>query len=216
MIDCAGRVSPAKGEVMPRPTIYRLLATTLFLSLIGGEALAQRAGSPSHVQVVQFADYAYREPADVYDEYGGHYEFADRTTFLAFNGSLVEAKVRVQAFFSNGDLAWEYDQKIPSMGASQILRYTLDQESKQKPGIFVVSSETEVILTVHTIESQLKHQFLSPSSDSGAEPRAYGAQRAAQTHVPVKGIDCSKPAGYELLCAAPTKNEPWSFWIPAP
>ncbi len=198
---------------MPKRTIYSLFAAVLLLSLGGSEALAQRKGSPSHVQVVQFADYAYREPDGGYTTFGGQGKYANRTTFLAFNGSNVEAKVRFQAFFSNGDLAWEYDMKILPMGGSQLLRYTLDKESKVKPDVFVVSSETPVILTVHTIESQMHERAFTTD---GEWTHARATRRASQTHIPVKEIDCGDPTGYESLCAAPTQYVPWNVWIDAP
>jgi hypothetical protein len=177
---------------------------------------------PDFVRVIEFGDYAYRAPSDYgsdpnsYDHFVTYEKWlvSNRTTFMAFNGSLEDAKVRVQGLSSIGTIFWEYDIGVPPGHTTQILRYVLDSKSDPKPSLFVISSNRPLIVTAHTIEGQSNYYA---SGDKGFDYLAVSEfARASQTSLPVKDIDCRVPEGFEWLCAVSVKQTDWSAWIVAP
>jgi hypothetical protein len=178
---------------------------------------------PDFVRVIEFGDYAYRAPSDfdsnvkkvndqvIYEKW----QISNRTTFMAFNGSLEEAKVRVQALSSIGTVLWEYDIGVLPGHTAQLLRHVLDSKSAPKPNLFIVSSNRPVIVTAHTIEEQHNHYT---QGDEYVEKMLAIADyaRASQTSIPVRDVDCRYPEGYEWLCAAYDMLTDWDSWIVAP
>jgi len=140
----------------------------------------------------------------------GSLERHSRTYIRAYNGSLKDAKVRVQALFG-GVIIQEYDVQIPAGFTRTIVPHNLQGlftgQDKPLPNTLVFASDVKVIFDGHMRTQELATEI----DDTTVSKLALVETRANLT---IEQQDCTDLTDNAHACLSPVVNTDWDTLIP--
>ncbi len=177
----------------------------------------RRGDAPRYSRLINFGDYAYLHPTDIYDnstqDMGDLNINTNRSVMMVENLSSRTAKVRFQLVSSSdAKVRVEYDLALPPGTGANVLRFPLDWSTWPRGDRFIVHSDEPVYFSGHMYVEQYHEQF-----DWGHDNYMHSNRSAYDRQLAVHPVDCgSEYAGNEWLCQVSVAQTPWSVQLTPP
>ncbi|MET0049795.1 MAG: hypothetical protein ABW095_01795 [Candidatus Thiodiazotropha sp.] len=177
----------------------------------------RRTDAPRYSRLINFGDYAYLHPKDLYSNATNDMAdlniYSNRAVMMVENLSSRTAKVRFQLVSSSdAKVRVEYDLALPPGSGANVLRFPLDWSTWPRGDRFIVHSDEPVYFSGHLYVEQYHEQF-----DLGQDNYMHSNRSAYDRQLVVHAVDCgSEYAGNEWLCQVSVAQPPWSVQLTPP
>lgn len=166
---------------------------------------------PRYIRVFHFRDYRSWPPykSESYSSSEplrlGGLENDNRTFFFVTNGANESAKIRFQAFRSNGQLMHESDMTLNPGYSTSALKFTLDSETANAPELFIITSNKPVLAY-----GWAARDYDYSRTNLEDDDYSSAARGLAMTELTPREIDClTERAGHGWLCTRATSQNAW-------